>query len=122
MGRVSAHCPWRWHEGVPPDAPLNTEEAIVRIDQLYDSGKPFFTKYGIRAIHGQLQRFPGRGDQVFVRDVAGATMVYTLTTGESFKHPIWKSDDDDDDNNNNKSDDDDMFDEFLMYKVTDCSF
>jgi hypothetical protein len=103
MGRVSQYCRWRWHEGVPPDAPQTREEAIARIDQLYDSGTPFFTKDGIRAIHQQLQQSPGRGDEVLVRDVAGTTLAYTLRTGETFKWPSRESDD--------------VLEEFIMYEV-----
>lgn len=101
MGRVSSYCRSRWHEGVPSDAPQNTEEAIARIDQLNDSGMPFFTKDNIRAIYEQFRRFPGRGDKVLVRDVAGATVEYTLRTGETFKHPRRETDE--------------GFEEFVMY-------
>lgn len=83
MGLVSAYCQSRWHEGVPSDAPRTMDEALVRIDELYDSGKPFFTKESIRAVYEQFQDSTGHGDKIFVKDVAGAMIEYTLRTGET---------------------------------------
>lgn len=104
--RVSSSCRWHWHEGVAPDAPQNIEEAIARIDQLYNSGIPFFTKDELRAIHEQFQRSPGHGDEVLVRDVAGATIASTLKIGETFKHHSMESRD--------------VLEEYIMYEVVDC--
>jgi hypothetical protein len=59
-------------------------EALARIDELYNSGKPFFTKESIRAVYEQFQGSTGPGDKIYVKDVAGATIEYTLRTGETF--------------------------------------
>lgn len=87
MGLVLAHCQSRWHEGVPADAPQTIGEAFARIDELYDSEKPFFTKESIRAVYEQFQGPTSPGDKIFVKDVAGATTEYTLRTGET---SIWR--------------------------------
>lgn len=87
MGRVSAYCRSRWHECVPADAPQTMREALARIDELYDAGKPFFTKESIRFVYEQFQGSTGAGDKILVKDVAGATIEYTLRTGETF---TWK--------------------------------
>ncbi|OKP11082.1 hypothetical protein PENSUB_3491 [Penicillium subrubescens] len=87
MGLVSAYCRSRWHGGVPADAPQTISEAFDRIDEVYNSGKPFFTKDSIRAVYVQFQRSTNRGDKVLVKDVAGTLIEYTLRTGETF---IWR--------------------------------
>lgn len=87
MVSVSAYCKSRWHERVPADAPQTMGEALARIDELYDSEKPFFTKESIRGVYEQFQGPTGPGDKIFVKDVAGATIEYTLRTGETF---IWR--------------------------------
>lgn len=84
-------CRWRWHGGVPPDAPQNPEDAVARINKFYELGAPFFTKDNIRAIREQPQTSHGSGDIIIVRDVAGATMDYTLRTGETY---TWLGGDD----------------------------
>lgn len=92
MGLVSAYCRSRWYQGMPGDAPRTMEEAITRIDELYDSGKPFFTKESIRSVYEQFQGPTEAGDKILVKDVAGATIEYTLRTGETF---MWKLSSDD---------------------------
>ncbi|KAJ5606097.1 hypothetical protein N7510_008878 [Penicillium lagena] len=87
MGLVLAYCPSHWHDGVPSCAPQTRAEALARIDELYNSGKPFFTKESIRAAYEQFQGSTGPGDKILVKDVAGATIEYTLRTGETFS---WK--------------------------------
>ncbi|KAJ5815058.1 hypothetical protein N7474_006835 [Penicillium riverlandense] len=84
MGLVLTYCLSRWHEGVPSDAPQTMDEALARIDELYDSGKLFFTKESIRAVYEQFQGSTGHGEKIFVKDVEGATIEYTLRTGETF--------------------------------------
>jgi hypothetical protein len=83
MRSVSTWCEWRWHRGVPPNAPQNSEDAVALINKLYALGAPFFRKDNIRTIHEQLQSSHGSGDIITVRDVAGAMMDYTLRTGET---------------------------------------
>lgn len=87
MGLVSTYCRSRWHGSVPVDAPQSLNEAIRRIDEIYNSGKPFFTKTSICAIYEQFQGSKSPGDKIFVRDVAGTMIEYTLRTGETF---FWR--------------------------------
>lgn len=87
MGLVSAYCRSRWHEGVPADAPQTVSQALDRIDEIYNSGKPFFTKDSIRAVYEQFQRSTKPGDKILVKDVAGTVIEYTLRTGKTF---IWR--------------------------------
>lgn len=69
------------------DAPQNLNEVIRRIDEIYSSGKPFFTKTSIRAVYEQFQGSKSPGDKIFVADVAGTIIEYTLRTGDTF---LWR--------------------------------
>lgn len=79
---VFTSCHPRWHNGVPSDAPQSLDEAYRRIDELYHSGKPFFTKEAIRAAYEQFQTAKNHGDKIFVKDITGETIEYTLKTGD----------------------------------------
>lgn len=86
------YCHTRWSEGVPSNAPATKDEALARIDQLYESGVPFFTKESIRAILEQFQRPPVHGDKVFVKDLLGATVECDIKTGDTQIFREWNDD------------------------------
>lgn len=72
-----------WCE-VPLDAPKTTDEAVSRLDQLYESGVPFFTKEAIRAAFDQCQRLakPQENTMIYMKDLTGAMIKFTTKTGE----------------------------------------
>lgn len=75
-------CQFSWAGEAPPDAPATEEEALARIDEVYNSGKPFFTKEAIRGIYEQLQRPPARGDKVLGKDITGEAVEFEIETGK----------------------------------------
>jgi hypothetical protein len=58
------------------------EEAQARIDQLYKSGVPFFSKEMIRFVYEQCQRKPSRGEMLYVKDITGALVEFECQTGD----------------------------------------
>lgn len=75
-----------WSE-VPPDAPKTTDEAAARLDQLYESGVPFFTKEAIRAAFEQGQSLANSQEDtmIYMKDLTGAMVEFTTKTGEIMK-------------------------------------
>ncbi|KAJ5587449.1 uncharacterized protein N7459_003214 [Penicillium hispanicum] len=76
------YCRSRWTGGPPSDTPKSMEEAQARIDGLYASGVPFFTKANLRSALEQIQRSPARGEKIFLQAVDGATVEFDMRTGE----------------------------------------
>jgi hypothetical protein len=72
---------FRWTEP-PGDEPKTTEEAQERIDKLYDSGVPFFSKEMIRFAFEQCQRKPPRGEMLYTKDITGAMVQFESQTGD----------------------------------------
>lgn len=72
---------FRWAEPLP-DEPKTMEEAQARIDQLYESGVPFFSKEMIRFAFEQCQRKPRRGEKLYVKDITGALVEFECQTGD----------------------------------------
>ncbi|KAJ5121427.1 uncharacterized protein N7515_009388 [Penicillium bovifimosum] len=66
-----------------PRSPPTNDEAKARIQELYDSGVPFFTKDAIREIWEQMQRQLGQGDKVVVKDVTGAKLGCEVKLGKT---------------------------------------
>ena len=75
-------CRFRWTDGPPADTPQSLKEAQDRIDELYASGVPFFTKENIRSAFEQMQRPHARGDKIFLKAVDGATIEFDMRTGD----------------------------------------
>lgn len=87
MSRFVVPCEFSWAGEPPPRAPATKEKALARIDEVYNSGKPFFTKEAIREIYEQLQQPPVRGDKVLGKDIiTGEAVVFEIETGK-----IWRS-------------------------------
>lgn len=72
---------FRWSEP-PRDEPKTMEEAQARIDKLYESGVPFFSKERIRLAFEQCQRKPSRGEMLYVKDITGALVEFECQTGD----------------------------------------
>lgn len=50
------------------------QQATSIVDQLYDSGVPFFTKEKFQVISRQLKRQPPSGDRIFLDDLFGTKL------------------------------------------------
>jgi hypothetical protein len=73
----------RFHWSKPPSDELKTmEETQARIDELYESGVPFFSKEVIRFVYEQCQRKPRRGEMIYVKDITGALVEFECQTGD----------------------------------------
>lgn len=72
---------FRWAQP-PHDEPKTMEEAQARIDLLYESGVPFFSKEMIRFAFEQCQRKPRRGEKLYVKDITGALVEFECQTGD----------------------------------------
>ncbi|CEJ58710.1 hypothetical protein PMG11_07358 [Penicillium brasilianum] len=72
---------FRWTEAAG-DEPKTTEEAQERIDKLYESGVPFFSKEMIRFAFEQCQRKPPRGEMLYTKDITGAMVEFESQTGD----------------------------------------
>lgn len=59
------------------------EQAIARIDALYESGIPFFTKRAIRALSDQLKTQNTPGDKIITKDLIGARVEWRVKLGKS---------------------------------------
>ncbi|KAJ5745905.1 hypothetical protein N7520_011087 [Penicillium odoratum] len=75
-------CSERLTNGPPPNGPKSEEEALARIDELYNSNVPWFSKKTIRSALEQIQRRPARGDKIFVKAVDGTMVEYDIETGD----------------------------------------
>ncbi|KAJ5898018.1 hypothetical protein N7504_008306 [Penicillium tannophilum] len=82
MGQAHYYCHNRWSNGPPADTPKSEEEALARIDELYNSGVPWFSKETIRSALEQIQRPPAHGDQIVVKAVDGAMVEYDIKSGD----------------------------------------
>ncbi|KAJ5946792.1 hypothetical protein N7454_003631 [Penicillium verhagenii] len=76
------YCHQRWSDGPPADTPKNEEEALARIDELYNAGVPWFSKDTLRSVLEQIQRKPTHGDQIFVKAIDGAVVEYDMKIGD----------------------------------------
>ena len=81
MGQYLYGCRTRWSDGPPHDAPKSEEEAVARIDELYASGIPFFSKESIRAVLKQIQSLSALGDKILVKGVDGAMVEFEINVG-----------------------------------------
>lgn len=74
----------RYWSKVPLDAPKTIDEAAARLDQLYESGVPFFTKEAIRTAFEQCQRVSESQEDtmIYLKDLTGAMVEFTTKTGE----------------------------------------
>lgn len=78
----SCSTPSHWLAQDPSHSiPQSEEEAIARINALYDSGTPFFTKDRIRAIHDQLKKPLKKGDKISVIGLDGAKVDFDVEIG-----------------------------------------
>lgn len=82
MGLSYYYCRSRWTDGPPADTPKSMEEAQARIDELYASGVPFFSKENIRSALEQMQRPLAHGDKIYVKAVDRATVEFDMRIGE----------------------------------------
>ncbi|KAJ5636040.1 uncharacterized protein N7484_009353 [Penicillium longicatenatum] len=82
MGQAHYYCHHRWSNGPPADTPKSEEEALARIDELYSSGAPWFSKETIRSALEQIQRQPAHGDKIFVKAIDGAMVEYDTKCGD----------------------------------------
>lgn len=81
MGQGYYFCHYRWTNGPPPDTPKTEEEALSRIDDLYASGVPFFSKDSIRSAWEQMQKPLVDGDKIYIKALDGAMIEYDLRIG-----------------------------------------
>jgi hypothetical protein len=61
------------------------EEVIAKIDALYESGVPFFTKRAIRALSDQLKTKTTPGDKIVTEDLTGASIEWKVKIGKSIE-------------------------------------
>jgi hypothetical protein len=66
----------------PRETPTK-EQANSRIDALYQSGIPFFTKHAIKEISDQLKTQVTAGDKIITKDLTGASLEWKVKIGES---------------------------------------
>lgn len=78
----------RWESGVSRDAPRSYEEAYSRIEELYNSGVPFFTKERIESLYYQLQHIFSEGDELLIEDITGAEIRLILHGKSRWIHGI----------------------------------
>lgn len=68
---------------VEPRETPTMDEAKARIDELYESGVPFFSKSTIREIWDQFKAQPAAGDKIIFKDLTGATLECEVKLGKS---------------------------------------
>ncbi|KAJ5761411.1 hypothetical protein N7533_003450 [Penicillium manginii] len=61
------------------------EQVIAKIDALYESGVPFFTKRAIRALSDQLKTKTTPGDKIVTEDLTGASIEWKVKIGKSIE-------------------------------------
>ncbi|KAJ5279562.1 hypothetical protein N7478_004934 [Penicillium angulare] len=96
MGLSYYTCRAHRSDGIPQDYPETEEEALARLDELYTSGVPFFSKASIRSVLEQMQRPLVEGDKILVKALDGSMVEYTMRTGvvsRGFPPPDNTSDD-----------------------------
>jgi hypothetical protein len=76
--RVSLRC-----RPLKPYGETSIEEVKARLDKVYESGIPLFTKERIRYAWEEIQREPGHGGKVFTKDIHGELVQYDVITGET---------------------------------------
>ncbi|KAJ5376297.1 hypothetical protein N7509_013183 [Penicillium cosmopolitanum] len=59
---------------IEPREKETKEQVIAKIDTLYESGVPFFTKNAIRALSNQLKTKTTPGDKIITKDLTGASI------------------------------------------------
>ncbi|KAJ5558339.1 hypothetical protein N7535_008552 [Penicillium sp. DV-2018c] len=74
----------------PRSPPPTKDEAKARIQELYDSGAPIFTKESIREIWEQIQRKPVEGDKIIIRDITGAKLQSEVRVGSTTELDVRK--------------------------------
>lgn len=70
---------------VDPREKETKEQVIAKIDALYESGVPFFTKRAIRALSDQLQTKTTPGDIIVTTDLTGAEIEWKVMIGKSIE-------------------------------------
>jgi hypothetical protein len=63
--------------------PLTPAQAQSQIDEWLKTGKPFFPRDAIQAIHDQLRGPIARGDEILVKALDDATMAFMVRTGST---------------------------------------
>ncbi|KAJ5093315.1 hypothetical protein N7456_009176 [Penicillium angulare] len=78
-----------WSMGQPkllePREDVTVEQAQARIDELYASGIPFFTKQAIQELWDQIQSKPTSGDRIVTKDLTGASLEWKVKLGKSIE-------------------------------------
>ncbi|KAJ5713188.1 uncharacterized protein N7483_010369 [Penicillium malachiteum] len=80
-------CTATWSEGPPSDLPKTEEEALAHIDELYQSGVPFFTKEMMRSAMKEIRRPLTNKDKVHLKDMNGAVVAYQMDLGNIEEFP-----------------------------------
>lgn len=68
---------------IDPRETETKEQVIARIDTLYESGIPFFTKRAIRALSDQLKTQNTLGDKIITKDLTGARIEWRVKLGKT---------------------------------------
>lgn len=79
---VYFQCSWHWAEGLPIDAPKSEEEALARIDRLYESGVPFFSKEMISDAWKKIQQLNVPGGKILLKGPDGIVIEHETSTEE----------------------------------------
>jgi len=67
---------------VKPMTETTMDDVRARLEKIYASGLPLFTKEGIGYAWEQIKREVGHGDKVFTQDISGETVEYDVITGK----------------------------------------
>lgn len=68
-----------------PREDVTVEQAQARIDELYASGIPFFTKQAIQELWDQIQSKPTSGDKIVTKDLTGDSLEWKVKLGKSIE-------------------------------------
>lgn len=80
--------PSHWVGANPGDEiPSTQDEAVAKIEDLYNTGKPLFTKDHLWFIHDQLTAPLEKGDKISVMGLDGATVNFEVNTGDIRDEP-----------------------------------
>ncbi|KAJ6037058.1 hypothetical protein N7540_001337 [Penicillium herquei] len=87
MNQYHFACTSDWSENPPSDVPKTEEEALAQIEELYQSGVPFFTKEMMREAMKEIRRPLAKGDNVYLKDMNGAMVAYQMGHGDIQEFP-----------------------------------
>lgn len=80
MYYYAGHSHWAGQE--PSDQKTGSkDEAVSKIDALYNAGVPFFSKERIQHVYEQLKMSLQKGDKISVQGVDGVTINFDVVTG-----------------------------------------